>query len=846
MVKAKDINKDIKSISEKVGTAVFSYDEIFNSKVDNEFHYDYKKVIDEYARVKGISAKESENKLTEIGILKPLPNNEYKIEVGESTRGGGGINFHGEAFFSYDQKNYRTKYHELAHSLQRTYNLFDNDKIQQQYDISQKGLSEEQKNDLLVGRGDYALYLNEMHSESFSYAAMMLRASNSFDFVRQMHAAYNSGTIRNANAVTSTGKPVYGDGNNNSKFYATRPVMKATIKAIWKIRKEGKTGEFFDKNGVIKDEKLAKLCENIVLESAYSPRTLNSFFKNKILDKHNKEEHGWRLDALKSVVQAPTASIVSLLHEGNTFQMLRKKTEHAILDKINKKKMNNYINKPNKCKDPEMQALKEYERLQYKLTQLDNKFPDDFLSYNLNKIMPTIANHNLPTCMLKNMTNSMKPSHASSVYKELSGFQDIIKNNYTNPYFKQLLKAQPEISTLRTLINDKQKNPDKNVIDGAKLNTEQSSSLTAYPFLTKMTLRRLDEFAKDNNLSPELQQSMYNMLLHNPEALKLSTTRKNWMKEHQKQTPLKGFKKRKFEKTLNKLADSLYAFNYKNQDNPKFQNIMAELKKIPPEKNSFSNGLEKVTNMANIDMQNKINLDNSLLKMEEALEQKGEAYNCATIEAVKAFAKYDKNDRNRFLNNEIPEMQETLKPLLAQLPEKAMTDAEIANIQFISPKQAQQLVSEKQANTQEMANISNEVQNSTSLHNVSENSGVDGKTETLESKNLPNSVNQSDLTSATVVNKSEEQTNVTDVKQNIAPQQTTAVNTSVNTQESVTNMQDKEKGKFFHKLRMGINMFLSKTENKQTVDKTLSQTNTQTHQPSMLQHKMRKDKGLSM
>ena len=41
MVKPSDINKDIRSISEKVGVAVFSYDDIHKEAIDNEFHYDY-------------------------------------------------------------------------------------------------------------------------------------------------------------------------------------------------------------------------------------------------------------------------------------------------------------------------------------------------------------------------------------------------------------------------------------------------------------------------------------------------------------------------------------------------------------------------------------------------------------------------------------------------------------------------------------------------------------------------------------------------------------------------------------------------------------------------------------
>lgn len=44
--KIASIEQDIAAMSKETGTAVFSYDEIHHSKVDNELHYDYQKVIE--------------------------------------------------------------------------------------------------------------------------------------------------------------------------------------------------------------------------------------------------------------------------------------------------------------------------------------------------------------------------------------------------------------------------------------------------------------------------------------------------------------------------------------------------------------------------------------------------------------------------------------------------------------------------------------------------------------------------------------------------------------------------------------------------------------------------------
>lgn len=157
---------------------MFSYDDIHNENINNEFHYDYEKVIAEVSRLQKITPEEAEARLLESEVLRPLPGGEYEVDVGSSTRGGGGLN-RGDVFFNFSSKEYHVKYHELAHSLQNAYGLFDDEKMNRLYETAEKGLkSGEDKGNKLLDRGDYHCYLKEMHSETFSYAALMLRAEN--------------------------------------------------------------------------------------------------------------------------------------------------------------------------------------------------------------------------------------------------------------------------------------------------------------------------------------------------------------------------------------------------------------------------------------------------------------------------------------------------------------------------------------------------------------------------------------------------------------------------------------------------------------------------------------------
>ena len=860
MVKARDINKDIKAISEKVGVAVFAYEDIFHPKVKNEFHYDFEKVIAECANVKKISHEEAEKNLIEAKVLKPLPNGEYKIDVGESTRNGGGINY-SEVFFSFNQSDYRTKYHELAHSLQDKYDLFNEENVQKQYDAAGKGLSDEQKKDLLADKGDYNHYLKEMHSESFSYAAMMLRSSNSLDFIRQMSAAYNAGSVRNLLATIDFGEPEYGSNSlHSSKFYATRPVMKATIKAIKKIRKEGKVNEFFDEKGVIRDEKLARLCENIVLDSAYSPRTLNSFFKHKIFDKNNKTEHRWRTDAIKSVVHAPVSVVMYCAHEAPIFDTIRKIADHAILKKITDKKINKYTKTPNKCHNQELQALKEYERLQSKITQIDDKFPNEYIPNRINARLPYIAEHYVPDAVLRDMANEKmeKSTSASDFYKDLVELNKIIELNRSNPYFKQLLQSKPETNVLHSMIKEKQNNPQKEVIAEHNLHPKIRRGYATFGIQSNMN--KLNNFAKKHKISSDMHQSLLNTMINKPELLKYNTTRKKLSDEHQIKGNFLGFKKRKFDKELNQLLDSMCANHYYNQDNPKYKETIAELRKIPQNENFIKAEMEKITELGKSERAER-EAHNALRKkvfsglenMEKNIDAKNEDYYKACTETVKAFASLDKDERKEILDNQLPKIKETLKPLLANLPEKALSQEAIANLKIDYTEQTkvtQEERAEEKVKAPSDDNLSKEPINEPKKQpqEIGENNDNSQKQEqNMRTNDETLKLNPSldiDKKRKEVEDKltSNQQSNPFAISPaNSAPQ---ADSTDI-TCDKVADMPQEQKFKFFFHLRRGVNLITAKREGGFSSEKSAFTTNNN-QQMTQLQKMMMKDKSNGM
>ena len=582
MVKASDINKDIRSIAEKVGVAVFSYDDIHNEGINNEFHYDYERVIAEVSRLQKITPKEAEAQLVERGILKLLPGGEYEVNVGGTTRDGGGINY-GSAFFSLSSKDYQIKYHELAHSLQGKYGLFDDEKLNRLYETAEKGLKDgENKEDKLLDRGNYYNYLKEMHSETFSYAALMLRAENRRDFLWQASQAYNSAINRNLTAVLSFGKTEYGvDGQNNSKFYATKPVMKPMIKAIWKIRKEGRQGEFFDENGVLKDEKLARLCEEVVMKNAYSPRTLKSFFEYNVLDGHSSQEKGWRGDALKSLVQMPLC-MTELLQEGGIVRTIKSIFKHKKLVAEQDKMLKKFVAKRVDYGNPELTALKEYERLQTKIGLVDRKFPGKYIRLRFQYLLPELNKDDLPNCSINHLAGVFmeNSAHKKELGKELTVLRQMMKENKGNPYFEKLVQAMPKSNELHQMIQEKQQNPQQEVTAGL-VEVENSYGFATYGIRRKV--EKISQFAEKYQLDPVVKESLLETMVKNPLALDDMQNREVFISTKTFENDFLGKKQKKYAEEFNKLMDSVVYGHYSKQGNPLYQEALQELSKQPTE-----------------------------------------------------------------------------------------------------------------------------------------------------------------------------------------------------------------------------------------------------------------------
>lgn len=568
MVKASEVNNDIRAIAKKVKTAVFSYDEIHNENILNEFHYDYGKVIDEVAKINDWDKKEATKQLIHQGILSPLPNGEYKVEVGASTKGGGGLNYHGTAFFTMAAEDYQVKYHELAHSLQKEYHLFDDEKINKLYRSSAQGLDDGNAENLQINRIDYEYYLNEMHSESFSYAAMMLRAENTRDFIKQVYKAYNDARNRNGSGFFSFGKTEYGGDKNNAKFYSTFPVMKETIKTVLKIRKQGKVKEFFDKDGVLKDEKLAKLCEQAVIKAAYSPRTLNAYFKYRFFDGHNSKEHGWRRDTAKSVATFLHGSVMWLVTEDNLFGKVKKILKHRQLEAEEKKKINKVAGEYKIFKDDETQALYDYIHLSTRCSQIAEKYKgDDFLtastlsaqSLSVLRYDEKLVHEPSIRDQARLLADNLSSKKKEALGNDMVDLRYWVRDRKDNPYFCHLVANDIELSDVIRMYNEKLKNPEKRQIESPTPIKTYTKKENPYSSITgvRRCMFPISDFMEKFNCSDTFRQALVNLSLQGTDKLDDPQIRKSLASSFHFSVDFFGIRKRRFVKELNETLDKV-------------------------------------------------------------------------------------------------------------------------------------------------------------------------------------------------------------------------------------------------------------------------------------------------
>jgi len=235
MVNVSHVREDVKNMAQRHNIAFFDAADLFNEDVDTIFHYDYPKVLKEL--------RKKDPDTDGYPILLPTFFGEYVVDMWKANIKGY-YSPRQNAFLSKDKLSLSTYYHETAHALQTEKDLFN--------DCNNK---------------TYKSYLEEMHSECFAFAALMLQAENPIDFVRQAHFAYKRG-------LTMTNEALDKDG---SKLYASLPVMKETIKQVWKHRQN--KASFFRKDGGLDEYYLSQFALDIVKRSAYSEKWFENFSK---------------------------------------------------------------------------------------------------------------------------------------------------------------------------------------------------------------------------------------------------------------------------------------------------------------------------------------------------------------------------------------------------------------------------------------------------------------------------------------------------------------------------------------------------------------------------------------
>lgn len=470
-IKPASIEKDLAAMSAETGTAMFSYNELHHSKVDSALHLDYKKVIDGVSKAQHITPLEAEKELLRTEALRPLPNGEYMVDVGYTTRNGGGRNHGGVVFFTFSDADTHNKYHEMAHSYQKQQDLFNDAKLDKMYAISEQGLkSGESKEDKLAERAMYKAYLKEAHSEIFAQTAMMLRKRTTLGFMEQALYAQSYGEARNAEGFIAG--IMDKDTGKKAKLYACKPVMHAAIKEVAAIRKAGKRAEYFNPDGTLNAKKVSQLCEKIVLSSAYSPRTFKAFTETDFTDSHSPQEKDWKKGTLLAAVKLlPAKMVMSVKESGKNMKRIFDKLKHDFLRTKDKGKLQKMTAERKISDDPKRQAIDDYAYIQAKIqlagkntrfANADEVVQDwvgqmhkkDLTSADLQQMAHTLQS---PGCLpVLTEINSIVKSHKDDPY-----FQSIMENpgnivDIKNGKKIQLEQEQPEI-TKEVPLSDKEK-----------------------------------------------------------------------------------------------------------------------------------------------------------------------------------------------------------------------------------------------------------------------------------------------------------------------------------------------------------------------------------------------------
>ena len=452
MVDEVAIKKDFEKLAEFTGSAAFAYSDIHSQYVTTGTSYDYPKVIREVSRLKGWTQEKAKEELIKARVLQYTPEGEFIVNVGSSTRGGGGINYsQGLVLFSYDASDSQTIYHEYAHSLQNIYDTFGDEAFAQLYDNVGLDVNKESE----FEKRDYKRYLKEMHSDTFGFAALLLRSEDRVEFLKIAMQAMRRAAIMTVHG-DSERYTDYGDSHANSKYYASYHVMKRTIYEMWRIKKQKKEHLYFDKNGVLDCEKFCKLAEDFVLRSAYSPKQFKAFKKHNFELSFTKRggipfDHNHKRDILKSKLIYDIVRVADKMKRKTfTFDPSPKLNHYDLI--------NNHINKQLKVMKSSVDysasapsvAYQSIERIHYGISMLNQKL---HLKYHTEDILRTIIakrfkNQDFSEETRKKDIQSVcefigvrKPENIQMIEDFFVTTDEMLKNNKGNMYFIQLMQS---------------------------------------------------------------------------------------------------------------------------------------------------------------------------------------------------------------------------------------------------------------------------------------------------------------------------------------------------------------------------------------------------------------------
>lgn len=325
MIDKNTVENDLKTICSQTNSIYFTYDELHTYNPETNSVFDTAKLINALEPHLG---SQTEYLLAKRGILLPQKGGKQYIQT--NSAGGGGVN-HGRLgsqnlnlFFFMNinsQSNQYTAYHEAAHSLQRTQNLFAANTMDKIYSFCSKGTKKANDSKLtekFADKASYSSYLKEMHSEAFASACMMLRADSSSAFVKQAGLAFASGLNSTINAMHDNTQEYPG-----MRYYASQPIQSALSANFIARRLSGKTSEFYDKDNQLDFLALSKYVEKIVIKHAYSPQTFASILNNDILGRPSKKPADWwRMQGLLAFATLSITKPLSLFEEAKISSMM--------------------------------------------------------------------------------------------------------------------------------------------------------------------------------------------------------------------------------------------------------------------------------------------------------------------------------------------------------------------------------------------------------------------------------------------------------------------------------------------------------------------------------------------